>query len=90
MAIAQRQGCFQSNSEMRKMQNHETDDSSKAFSSELIEIGCISPKNLSYDGGSERLPADSPAEGTVIWIAKDSQSKPEEYLEECNTHQNGE
>jgi hypothetical protein len=26
----------------------------------------------------------------VNWIAKDSESKSEEYLEECNTHQNGE
>jgi hypothetical protein len=90
MAVAERQGCFQSNSEVRKMQNQETDDSSKAFASDLVEIGCVSPKNLRYDGGSERLPTDGPAEGTVIWIAKDSESKPEEYLEECNTHQNGE
>jgi hypothetical protein len=72
------------------MQNHEVDDSFKAFSSDLVEIGYVSPKNLSHDAGSQRHPADGPAEGTVIWIAKDSESKPEEYLEECNTHQNGE
>ncbi|MCY2982363.1 MAG: hypothetical protein NTY15_01860 [Planctomycetota bacterium] len=72
------------------MQNHEVDDSFKAFSSDLVEIGCVSPKNLRYDDGKKRLPSVDPAEGTVIWIAKDSESKPEQYLEECNTHQNGE
>ena len=29
-------------------------------------------------------------ESTVIWSGKDSESKSIEYLEECNTHQNGE
>ncbi len=29
-------------------------------------------------------------EGTVSWIGKDSESQPIEYLEECNTFQNGE
>ena len=86
MAVAEQQGCFQSNNEVRKMQNHEADDSFKAFSSDLVENGYVSPQNLSYDVGSQSFPA----EGTVIWIAKDSESKPEEYLEECNTHQNGE
>jgi hypothetical protein len=68
------------------MQNYEVDDSFKALSSDLVENGYVSPENLRYDAGSQRLAA----EGTVIWIAKDSESKPEEYLEECNTHQNGE
>jgi len=85
-AIAEQQGCFLSNREERKMQNREADDSLKAFRSDPMENGCHTPKKLSYDGDWQRLPT----EGTVIWIAKDSESESEEYLEECNTHQNGE
>jgi len=68
------------------MQNHETDDSFKAFSNDPMGNGYRPSKKLSYDGDGQRLPTES----TVIWIAKDSESEPKEYLEECNTHQNGE
>lgn len=72
------------------MRNNKLDEFSKACSIEPSEIGCHSPKKFSYDGVSQRLPTESPVQGTVIWIAKDSESKSEEYLEECNTRQNGE
>jgi hypothetical protein len=47
---------------------------------------CKIPKEIGYDANSKNVAL----EGTVIWIGKDSESKSDLYLEECNTHQSGE
>ncbi len=44
------------------------------------------PIKMGYDDC--RIENDT--ESTVIWIGKDSESEPDQYLEECNTHQSGE
>ena len=72
------------------MRTHEENESFKTVPREPINCVSLSLENLSYDGDSQRLPTEGTTEGMVIWIAKDSESKPEEYLAECNTHQNGE
>jgi len=60
------------------------------------DILAIGTREL-HNGGAEKslIPIVTPGldgsiESTVSWIAQDSTSNPDEYLEECNTNQNGE
>ncbi len=55
------------------------------FELEIIEKRFV-PEIKDYDCRENR----NSIESTVIWIGKDSESESIEYLEECNTHQNGE
>jgi len=46
--------------------------------------------NYSKKNGYASAREENALESTVIWIGKDSETQPNKYLEECNTHQCGE
>ncbi len=68
------------------MQNQNKGTLPSSHSQKQWIVGSVTPQENGYDGCSEKKTIES----TVIWIGKDSESKSNEYLEECNTHQSGE
>ena len=52
--------------------------------------GNSNPERSSHREQAEKAYPTEKLQNMVIWIEQDSTTQPDEYLEECNTHQNGE
>jgi hypothetical protein len=52
--------------------------------------GNPAPEHSSDREKAEKAYPTDKLQNMVIWIEQDSTTQPDEYLEECNTHQNGE
>ena len=74
------------NNEEAKMEGLNGKDLPKASTELQLGDDFALPIKMGYDGYKN----ETATESTVIWIGKDSESEPDQYLEESNTHQSGE